>query len=737
MRSTTCFRSFVAASVCAVAASAALVADWTEWRGPARNGTSEEKNLPASWSTAGDNLAWRAPYGGRSGPVVFGNRVYLQTGVGAGDTAQERLVALDANTGQLVWERRFNVYLSDVPAHRAGWASPSVDPTTGNIYTLGVNGRLTALTPDGKTLWERSLTEEYGFVTTHGGRTVVPLIEGDLVIISSLNVGWGDLGRGGNRWFAFHKKTGQTVWVCSPQKRHYDTHMSYPIVTTVNDMKLMIAGGTDGVWHAIKVNTGEQVWEYELSKRAILTSAVMNGTTAVLTHSEENLDSSEMGKIVAVDAGATGTLGAPHTKWATIGFQGGFSSPVIDGNVFYQVDNGAVLAAFDLNSGKRLWSKELGTIQKGSPVLADGKLYVGTENGRFYILRPSREGVEILDQDWLGTEAAPEAITGSPAVSGGRVFVTSFEATYAIGKNAPRAAPAKLRQVQAEPPSTDPPATVQVFPYEAVVRPGEATQFTVRSFDARGRFIREDRSPTWALDGLGGQIANGRYAAPPQGNDAGFVTAAVGTLSGRARVRVIPQLPWSDDFDAWTGEAPPEHWINTQNKLFVRDLEGNRVLVRVPDPTPQRRTRVFMGTSDLSNYTIETDVRVTERRRQMSDAGLINQRYALVLFGNAQKLELQPWQAAPGRTVVQKFAWKPDVWYRLKLRVEPQGGGVTLVQGKVWPRDEPEPSAWTIEKRDAIGHRQGSPGIYAEPSNEIYFDNLKVTANQLKVTANP
>ena len=115
------------------------------------------------------------------------------------------------------------------------------------------------------------------------------------MIVNALCVGWGDLGRGGNRWFAFDKATGATVWVSSPQKRHYDTNMSPGIITTVNGMKLLIVGGTDGTFHALKVNTGEQVWEFEVSKRAILTGAVLNGTTAYITHSEENLDTSRDG----------------------------------------------------------------------------------------------------------------------------------------------------------------------------------------------------------------------------------------------------------------------------------------------------------------------------------------------------------------------------------------------------------------------------------------------------------
>jgi outer membrane protein assembly factor BamB len=719
------------ASALVVLTGGLVLADWPEWRGPEGDGRAPDRGVPESWSPAGENLAWRAPYGGRSGPVVYGDRLYLQTEVGSQDTAQERVVALDANTGKLVWERRFNVFHSDVPAHRAGWASPSVDPATGHIYAFSVNALLTAYAPDGKVVWERSLIEEYGFVTTHGGRTVSPLIEGDLVVVHGLNVGWGELGRGGNRWFAFDKRTGQTVWISSPQKRHYDTNMSFPIVAAINGMKQMIVGGTDGAYHSLEVNTGRPVWEYELSKRAILTSAVMHGTDAILTHSEENIGSNEMGMIAAVDATATGTLGAAHTRWFRRGFLAGFASPVIGGDVIYAVDNGAVLGAFDVKDGSPLWTKTLGTIQKASPVLVDGKLYIGTENGKVFILRPSRTGVEVLDEDWLGSERDPEVITGSPAVSGGRVFVTSHAATYAIGARAPAAKPAKPAAVRAETPSAEAPATLQVFPYEVALPPGGKARFTVRLFDAKGRFIREEPKVAWTLEGLGGRIDAGAYAAPADTRgEAGLVSATAAGVTGKARVRVLPRLPFAYDFEGWQGEAPPAHWLNTQNKIFVRDLDGGKVLVRVPDATPQRRTRVFVGDAALSNYTIQADVRVTERRRQMGDVGLINQRYALVLFGNSQKLELQPWQAAPGRTVLVKFAWKPDAWYRVKFRVEPQANGTTLARGKVWPRDEPEPDAWTVEKLDKLGHRLGAPGLYADPNNDIYFDNLKVTANQ-------
>ena len=68
-------------------------------------------------------------------------------------------------------------------------------------------------------------------------------------------------------------------------------------------------------------------------------------------------------------------------------------------------------------------------------MLADGKLYVGTENGKFYILSPSATGVEVLDEDLLGTEQTPEPIVASPIVADGRIYVRTTQALYAFGTN--------------------------------------------------------------------------------------------------------------------------------------------------------------------------------------------------------------------------------------------------------------------------------------------------------------
>src|SRR5438309_8063734 len=115
----------------------------------------------------------------------MGNRVYVQNPAGRGPAMQERVMALDADTGKVVWEYKFNVFQSDVPPHRVGWASPAADPETGNIYALGVDALVEALSKDGKRLWDQSIGEEFAAFTTHGGRTMSPVIDGDLVIVSA------------------------------------------------------------------------------------------------------------------------------------------------------------------------------------------------------------------------------------------------------------------------------------------------------------------------------------------------------------------------------------------------------------------------------------------------------------------------------------------------------------------------------------------------------------------------
>ena len=120
----------------------------------------------------------------------------------------------------------------------------------------------------------------------------------------------------------------------------------------------------------------------------------------------------------------------------------------------------------------------------------------------------------------------------------------------------------------------------------------------------------------------------------------------------------------------------PPGWVNAvAGKYSVTTLDGQKVLQKAPDNTIFKRVRAFIGPVDWSNYTIEADVRVTTRRRQMADIGITAQRYSLVLYGNSQTAEARAVGAGDPADHGVPFAWKADTWYHLKLRVENTADG--------------------------------------------------------------
>src|SRR5205823_13349587 len=135
-------------------------------------------------------------------------------------------------------------------------------------------------------------------------------------------------------------------------------------IVTVNGTRLLITGGGDGSAMAMKPQTGEPVWNLVIAKRGLNTGLVLNGKYAIVSHSEENLDSNEMGMLAAFDATGKGKLGKDSIKWAIKGFMGGFSSPVLDGDRIYQAENGGNLFAFDIETGRRLGNRTTGTLRK-------------------------------------------------------------------------------------------------------------------------------------------------------------------------------------------------------------------------------------------------------------------------------------------------------------------------------------------------------------------------------------
>ena len=709
--------------------------DWPETRGPNRDGRSTETGLLNDWKLNGDNFLWRVPFGGRSAPIVMGNRVYVQNPSGRGTNLQERVMALDADTGKVVWEYKFNLFQSDVPAHRIGWASPAADPETGNIYALSGGAQIIALSQDGKKLWDRSFGEEYAAFTTHGGRTMSPLIDGDVVIISAAVSNWGTAAARAHRLIALDKRTGDVIYVASPGGRPYDTAYATPFITTIGGQRQLIVGLGDGGIYAMKPQTGEKLWGYVAAKRAINTGVVASGNSVFISHGDENLEGNALGLIAAIDGTQRGDIKAP--KWAVKGSEFGFSSPLVDGNRLYQIDGGSTLKAFDTENGTPLWSLALGSAQKAPPVMADGKIYVGTDGGVFFIVRPQADKGEIVSRVELpnstnsccGSEGTPEQILAGAAVSRGRVFFVSSDAIYAIGSRrptTPTTAISEPAQVGA-----GEPAHLQVSPTELILDPGQTVKLRARLFDAAGRFLREEKA-TWSLDRLEGAVTDGSFTVAAKPIDqAGVIKATIGGLTGEARARVSRPLPWTEGFDSYADGATPPGWVNTvAARITVATLDGQKVLHKEPNETIFKRARAFIGPVTMSNYTFEADLRAATRRRQMGDVGITAQRYSLVLYGTSQKLKLEPWEPEVARTVTVPFEWKADAWYRLKLRVENLPNGQVRARGKAWAVGTPEPAAWMIDKTDPIGNTQGAPGLFLDAQFGAHLDNFSLTRNQ-------
>ena len=264
-------------------------------------------------------------------------------------------MALDADTGKVVWEYKFNIFQSDVPPHRVGWASPAADPETGNIYALERAARRSiALSKDGKLLWERSIGEEFAAFTTHGGRTMSPLVDGDLVIVSAAVSNWGTQANRAHRFIALDKRTGDIVYVANPGGRPYDTAYAAPLIATINGTAAAHRRhSATAAIHAIKPQTGEKVWSFVAAKRAINTGVVVSGNTVHrVARRREPRHATSSGMIARAS-----TARRPATSRRRSGrsraIEFGFSSPVIDGTRVYQIDNGSQLKAFDIETGTR------------------------------------------------------------------------------------------------------------------------------------------------------------------------------------------------------------------------------------------------------------------------------------------------------------------------------------------------------------------------------------------------
>lgn len=694
--------------------------DWTHWRGPMQTGASPETGLISTWSHDGENLIWRREFIGRSTPIIVNGRVYVIGRTGKDITEQEHIACFDAEKGDLIWEKKFNVWHSTITFNRLGWASLGGDGETGNIYAHLVSGLLICFDTDGYVQWQRSLTEEFNRFSGYGGRLHTPVVDGDLVIISMGNRGWAGKPPS-HRYVAFNKHTGETAWMARPGGGgQVDlTVYSTPVVTTIDGQRVLIAGNGNGGIFAFKVATGEKVWGFRFSRRGINTSPVVADNRVYVTHSEENVDTNALGRVACLDARTGKEL------WRQDGMTAGYASPAVHAGRVYVIDNSANVHCLDAKTGKQYWEQNIGTVGKGSPTWADGKLYVTEVNGGFQILKAGNMGAEVLDKKKIAMpEGGHAEIYGSVAVAYRRIYFTTEAGLFCLGdKNARFEVTPSSHAKHESAPSGAKPTSILAIPAEATIQQGEVLPLRAEAYDEKGRLIG-NADAEWSLNGLDGEIKNNQFV-PSRAGQGGWITAKLGELTRQTWVRVVPAVPWTEDFENIEVGTNPLHWVWGGRGFAVEEKDGNKVLAKPPAARGLDRSNLYVAPYKLSGYTIQADLMGTQNKRRRPDMGLIAHRYILDLQGIHQRLEVRSWSSDLRMAKRIDFSWDMGVWYTMKMKVDIEGGKA-IIRGKVWKKGDPEPDAWSIKVEDPLPIEEGSPALYGYSPATIYYDNVKL-----------
>lgn len=733
---------------------------WLNWRGPNRDGVSPDKTkLPDKLELGGPNHRWSYKVRGAGAPVIADGRVYAFGFYGETTDVEETLICLDVKTGAKLWEHRFPDYISDTTYNRYAIGAPVVDGETGNVYIESTCGLVMAFNRDGKLLWQHSMMEEYGRLTFPNGRTGALVVEGDLVITDGITANWGADGPARNRFYAFDKRTGELCWFSTPGIEPIDSTFATPVYANLGNQRVIYQGTGCGFVVCINARTGEAVWRYRLSGAGVNADVILQGPDRLIAvHGKENIDSTSHGRMVSLKLPTeypTGpkpvVLGKEAELWRNDDVVAFSSSPIMVNNRVYSTIATGSLVCVDANTGKTIWSEKLAPDQlHASPAYADGKFYVPMQHGTVHVLKDAGDKAQILSVNHMGPGSV---CLGAPAFYGDAVFIFTRDSLHCFGPKASAASVPPTVAVAAEKPSTQPITQLQVVPAEFALAPGQSQSFTVYGLDASGRRVKAVTGeatfakfipPTALVKSevdaeIAGNVVKTTAAAKMS---AGQIQVKWNNLVGYTRGRIVAGPGYKETFDAMplgqTNEFkenvgfPPLAWLGARVKWHVLEKDGSKVAANRLDTILFQRTMNFIGKPEMKNYTIEADVMTDGDRRVMSSVGLVNQRYLITLAANSRILEVTSNHERVKESV--PFQAKPNTWYRLKTRVDPDKTGPGgFVRAKLWEKSASEPAAWTIQIRQEKLHQHGAPGVFAfspQSLKRVFIDNLSISANE-------
>lgn len=422
------------------AESARYEHQWPQWRGPLATGVAPHGDPPVTWSeTAGVRWKVELPGRGHASPIVWDGRVYVLTAIeveakpseapvpGATDSRPRGIepaspvrfvvLALDQETGEVIWERTASTAVPHEGTHRtATWASASA-VTDGEILiaSFGSNG-LYAYDLDGELLWQRDLGDQQ--TRNAFGEGSSPVLHGSSVIVN-----WDHEGE--SFIVSLDGETGKTRW---RRERDEPTSWSTPLVLDVDGRAQVVVNATNRV-RAYDLETGEVVWHVGgMTTNAIPSPGLSDGLLYVMSGFRGS-------KLLAIRvAGARGDLDASeHVVWSHERDTSYTPSGLIYGDTYYFLKgNNAILTNLDARTGAVLFGPErLEGIDGAagvyaSPVGASDRVYIAGQNGVTLVLARGPK-LEILAANQLD-----DAFDASPAIVGRDLFLRGRKYLYCL-----------------------------------------------------------------------------------------------------------------------------------------------------------------------------------------------------------------------------------------------------------------------------------------------------------------
>jgi outer membrane protein assembly factor BamB len=399
--------------------------NWPQWRGPQQNGISAEKGLPTKWSTE-ENIAWRLAMPSRSGatPIIWNNHIFLNVATQM-QTGDLELWAVDRRKGEPLWKKPIGGGNNQQRKQNMSSPSPVTDGTT--VWVMTGTGILKAFDFKGTELWMRDVQKDYGPFGLNWGYASSPLLyEGNLYVQVLHGMKTDDP----SYVMKIDGKTGKTVWrVERPTAAISESPDSYTtplLVRTGTKAEIVISGGDIVTGH--DPASGKELWRADglnptkdRNYRIIASSVVAGGLIIAPTRNKPML---------ALKPGGSGDVTTSHKAWS---FDLGpdVPTPISDGKLLYVVRDNGVVHALDVKTGAVVWGPErLKTgAYSASPVLAEGRLYITSENEGLTTVFAAGPKFEILAENPLD-----DYCLASPAVSDGQIFIRTDKFLWAIGK---------------------------------------------------------------------------------------------------------------------------------------------------------------------------------------------------------------------------------------------------------------------------------------------------------------